>query len=439
MLCTNMGVGGGAEEQVIQLSYSLKGRGWQVMIVSLLPPSPMPPDFARSNIPLHHLRMRRGIPDPRGLYRLALRIGEFKPDIIHSHLTHANLLGRIVRLIAPYRVSICTQHALDMAGVTRKRTAPMERAHRWTDAMADHTTAICRAAASYCVERRAVPAHKMSVVYNGIETTRFARDMNARRRLRRELAVAGQFVWLAAGRLEAAKAYPTLLRAFAQLGDNAGVLLICGQGSLKNELLALADALHVASRVKFLGLRPDMPEMMSAADAFVLSSDSEGLPLVLLQASAAGLPIVATDVGGNGEAVVDQVTGLLVPPGNPSLFAGAMRELSSLPASDRAAMGQAGLERVQRHFDAGQVADQWEAVYADLLARSPVPRRLAVQNVKPTEEDSVTAARLPDAAEPPVAKTPRVVAPRISHGTEAEKRRVLEGNARRFENEGPVR
>src|ERR1700712_1115410 len=112
LLSTDMGMGGGAEEQVISLAYALQSRGWSPFIVSLVPPSPMPPDFAARGIPLTHLDMRRALPDPRSLLRLARLIRQFKPDIVHSHLVHANLLARAVRLIVPYPVLICTLHAL---------------------------------------------------------------------------------------------------------------------------------------------------------------------------------------------------------------------------------------------------------------------------------------------------------------------------------------
>src|ERR1700724_1210097 len=106
---------------------------------------------------------------------------------------------------------------------------------------------------------------------------------------------------------------------------------------------------------------------MSAADAFAMSVDMQGLPLVLLQASAAGLPVVATDVGGNSEAVVDNVTGHLTPAGDVEAFANAMNRLRALPAADRATFGQAGQARVQRLFEAERVIDRWEQLFRELF------------------------------------------------------------------------
>lgn len=363
-MSTNMGMGGGAEEQVIHLAQSLTARGWSTLIVSMLPPSPMPPGFDRGEIPLDNLGMKRGIPNPLGIRRLARIIREFRPQVLHSHMTHANLLARAVRVIQPYPVGVGTLHALNMAGVERDHTAIFETAHRLTDRLSDCTTAICHAAADYYVSRGAVPASKMRVVHNGIDTTRFQPDAAARDRLRRELNLENRFVWLAVGRLELVKAYSTLLNAFARSRDQSSILLICGQGSLQDALTALTGQLGISHRVKFLGLRSDIPDVMNAADAFAISSDSEGLPLVLLQAAAVGLAIVATDVGGIGEVVVDGVNGFLVPPGDPAAFARAMDRLAALGG---AAMGRAGRARVRDLFETDRVVDQWEQLYANLL------------------------------------------------------------------------
>ena len=378
LLSTDLGMGGGAEEQVIRLAYAFRKKGWETLIVSLLPPSPMPPGFEDRGIPVAHLGMRRGQPDPRSVLRFSRLVREFRPDVVHSHMVHANLLARAARLIQPFPVLVCTLHNLTMAGVEKDWTSAFELAHRVTDGFAELTTAISQSAAGYYVRRRAVPGPKMIVMPNGIDTNDFRHDPSARRRLRRELGVEGRFVWLAVGRLEKAKAYPTLLRAFARLGDGPRTLLVCGQGSLRDEMAGLAEELGVAGRVQFLGLRTDVPALLSAADAFALSSDMEGLPLVLLQATAAGLPVVATDVGGNPEVIAPGVNGDLVPPGDPEAFAREMARVEALPAEGRAALGRAGRDRTERRFEAEQVMDRWEGLFEARLGEGPRrPRRFA--------------------------------------------------------------
>ncbi len=378
LLSTAMAMGGGAEEQVLQLACEFQARGWKTLVVSLLPPGTMPPGFSERNIPVAHLGMRRGVADPRGLFRLARLIRSFRPDVVHSHMVHANIIARAARLIAPFPVLVCTLHNLTMAGEEHDYTAFFEVVHRFTDGLADRTTAICHAAADYCIRRRAVPASKMMVVPNGIDCRRFFANPEARRRVRTEMGIDNDFVWLAAGRLELQKAYPTMLRAFAKLAGGPSTLLICGVGTLRDSLIAMAAELGIGSRVRFLGLRKDIPDLMSAADAFVLSSDMEGLPLVLLQACAAALPIVATNVSGNTEVVIEGVNGYMTPPGEPDAFAAAMARMAALSPSDRAALGRAGLKRVREMFEVEPVVDRWVQLFDELLdAAAGRVRRLA--------------------------------------------------------------
>jgi glycosyltransferase involved in cell wall biosynthesis len=360
-------MGGGAEEQVIRLAYGFQDRGWTPWIVSLLPPTPMPPGFETRGIRLSHLGMRKAIPDPRGIWRLARIVREFRPDVVHTHMVHANLLARVVRMIAPFPVLVCTHHNQTMAGVTRDWSPVFELAHRLTDGVADFSTAISQAATDHYIRRHAVPAGKMLFLPNGIEISRYQPDPSARARLRRELGVDDQFVWIAVGRLEAQKAYPTLLKALAGLAERPRVLLVCGKGSLLEELRAMAEGLGLGDRVRFLGLRSDIPAMLSAADGFALSSDLEGLPLVLLQASAAALPIVATALG-----VVEADDAA-----DPVAFGQAMTRLEALTVDDRRAMGKVGQERVNQLYDEGRVVDRWEELFNQFLQRGAGPRRLA--------------------------------------------------------------
>lgn len=140
-----MGMSGGAKEQVLRLAYGFQSLGSETLIVSMLPPRRMPPGFESREIPLVHLSMRPGIPDPRAVGRLARLIRDFRPDVVHSHMVHANLLARVARALQPFPVLVCTHHNLTMAGVKRNYTSLFEFVHRITDGFADHSTAVCRA------------------------------------------------------------------------------------------------------------------------------------------------------------------------------------------------------------------------------------------------------------------------------------------------------
>jgi glycosyltransferase involved in cell wall biosynthesis len=215
----------------------------------------------------------------------------------------------------------------------------------------------------------AAPAEHIQFVPNGVDLRRFRPDEDERDRIRQELAVNDRFVWLAVGRPSAAKNYPNMIDAFSRLSDLNTVLLIVGRGDMDDQLRQRASDPGLFGRVRPLGARPDVPALMNAADGYVLSSDWEGMPLVLQEASCTGLPIVATDVGGNREVVADGQTGLIVPPRNASALAAAMRRVMSMTPEQRRHMGFAARQRMAEVFDLEKVLDQWEDIYHELSSR----------------------------------------------------------------------
>ena len=171
----------------------------------------------------------------------------------------------------------------------------------------------------------AVPKTKIRALPNGIDTQAFRPEASVRVAERRALGLQDKFVWLAVGRLDEAKDYPTMLQAFSKVvkGFPKALLLIAGAGPLEGNVKHLAVKLGLEKRVRFLGLRRDTSVLMNAADAFILSSAWEGMPLALLEASATGLPVVATAVGGVPEIVIDEKSGFLTPPEDPAALAHA--------------------------------------------------------------------------------------------------------------------
>ncbi len=373
MLSTALGVGGGAEEQVMLLSLGLRARGWLVKIVSLLPLFPISAELEASDIPISSLGMTRGIPDPRAMFSLINELRSFHPDVVHCHMPQANLLARAVRPFCPFPVLISTLHNLTMERINGSSGRFLELAHRFTDRYSDLTTVICTPALHSYVARRAVPADKITVFYNGVDTRNFQADPTIRCQMRRDLQLGEEtFAWLAIGRFERAKDYPNLIRAFAKVVSRTRekiVLLICGRGSLEDEIRAQVRACGLEERVRFLGVRRDIPAIMNAADAFVMSSYLEGLPMVLLQASSVGMPIVATDAGGNAEIVTHGVNGFIVPPRDDEALANALASVLSLPAAERALMAERGRQLARDKFEISGILDRWQALYSAQLAK----------------------------------------------------------------------
>lgn len=184
--------------------------------------------------------------------------------------------------------------------------------------------------------------------------------------MRNELDLQDEFFWVAVGRLENVKDYRTLLRAMAVL-DPRSQLVIAGSGPLQNELASLARELGLGLRVRFLGFVSDVRRWLQAADGFVLASRWEGLPMALLEASACGLPAIATNVPGSRDVILDRVTGRLVPAAHPAALADAMNDLMRMPHEERHAMGLQARQHVAENFSLAATIDRYEALYRDLL------------------------------------------------------------------------
>ena len=364
-LSTSMGMGG-ADSQLLSAAHGMRSRGHEVRIVSLTQLGPMGLEAQRAGIPTESLDMRRGVPDPRGLVRLVRLVRAWRPDVLHSHMVHANLMARVLRVITPVPVMVSTIHNIYEGG--RLRMA----AYRLTNALVDHVTIVSQAAADRFVRERIVPESLLTVIPNGVDTEQFRRiPRDVGHSLRQSLGLEGEFVWLAVGRFEIAKDYPNMLRGFARVRERfpQATLLLVGRGSLQSETERLAQSLGLGSGVRFLGVRDDVVQVMSAADGYVMSSAWEGMPMVLLEAAAAGLPIVTTRVGGNHEVVRDGESGFVVPPRDHEALGRAMLQLMELSETERRSMGDRGREIIRAHYGLNRVVERWEELYRDVLAR----------------------------------------------------------------------
>jgi len=367
-LSTSMGMGG-ADKQVLCAAHELHSRGYDVLIVSLTTLGPMGLEARASGIPTESLEMRRGVPDPRGLLRLVRLVRAWRPDVLHSHMVHANLMARALRVLIPVPAMVSTIHNIYEVG-------PLwMAAYRLTNPLVDHMTIISQAAADRFVTEKIVPKRLLTVIPNGVDTERFRTVPDgARESVRTSLGLAQEFVWLAVGRFEIAKDYANMLRGFARVRERypQTILLLVGRGALQAETEALAQALGLGRSVRFLGVRDDVPELMRAADGYVMSSAWEGMPIVLLEASAAGLPVVTTLVGGNHEVVLENETGFLVPPRDSDALGLAMLRLMESPEARRRSMGKRGREHVRLHYGLGRVVDRWEELYREVWARKGI-------------------------------------------------------------------
>jgi glycosyltransferase involved in cell wall biosynthesis len=343
---------GGAERQLLLLAKELFARGWQVTIIALSG------DASDELAEVGHLslQMRKAWIDPRGWLRYLAWAAENKPGIVHAHLPHAIWFARCVRLLAPVRVQLDTLHTSNPGNHARRLT------YRLTNPLTNCVTCVSAAVAGAALAAGIALRKNLAILPNGITI-----PSNPSRRSPR---IPSQFQWLAVGRLAPVKDYPTLLRAFATLPGQP-TLQIAGEGPDTQPLRKLAAELKIEDRVQFTGFHRDIQPLLFAADGFVLSSLWEGLPMSVLEASAAGLPVVATDGPGTRETIQPGVTGLIVPVNDPTALAQAMADVMAMQPDRRNKMGASGRDFVEAHFSLPNIVSQWEQLYSRLLAEHP--------------------------------------------------------------------
>jgi glycosyltransferase involved in cell wall biosynthesis len=345
------------------LAKALRKRGWRVSVVALSGSGRnAATELAEAGVKFFSLEMRKGLADPRGWLRFNRWLRRERPEVVHAHLPHAAWLSRWSRLIAPVPVLIDTLHSSSTGGWGRRF------GYRISRRLPDCVTAVSNGVAEAHVNARMARAEALAIISNGIDAEQWRPDAQARAEVRRELGLTDEFLWLAAGRLEPVKDYPAMLKAMRAAPEPAR-LLIAGSGPMEQELRTLAARLGLNGRVRFLGFRNDLVRWMQAADAFVLSSRWEGLPMGLLEAAACALPAVATDVPGSREALAEGETGWLAPANDMAALARAMARMAQMPAAERRAMGERARRRAAEKFGLDTVASQWEKLYTELLRR----------------------------------------------------------------------
>lgn len=295
---------------------------------------------------------------PIRILRLARRLKQLQPHVLHTHNPQAHLHGALAAKLAKVPVVVHTKHGRGYPD--RRLIATFSRlASRWTSCF----VAVSEDAANVARDSERVPAQKLCVIHNGIDVDRFAA------RQARPAHAAGRAVTV--GRLDPIKDQLTLLRAVRVVVDKnpAFQLDIVGDGPSRPELEAQRNALGLTGHVRFHGYREQVGPYLAASDFFVLSSISEGVSLALLEAMASGLPVVATDVGGNREVVVPGETGYLVPAGSPEALAEAMLNLQA-DTTVLERMGGAARRRVENQFNLRTVVAEYEGMYAGCLERN---------------------------------------------------------------------
>ncbi|HRV93205.1 MAG TPA: glycosyltransferase [Anaerolineae bacterium] len=356
---------GGAEKVLVHLISKLDRTHFDPIVVCLYDGNgPIAAEIRALNVPVIDLNMRTrwDVTAIRRFYQLVRRE---KPVIIHASLFHANVIGRLVGRMAGVPLIITCRQNISIGGRWR------EQINRLTASWDDKVVAVCELAREAELEHAGVAQEKVVTIYNTIDPTVFHNDHRPKKsNIRNELGIPPDLLLIGSvGRLHPQKGLSYLLEATAQLKKQSPVdfrLLVVGDGQLRDDLIAQSRTLGIADRTIFAGARTDVPDILGELDIFAFPSLWEGLPLALLEAMAAGLPVVATAVGGTPEVVQNGQTGILVPPGDHQSLAIALERLITEPDL-RLKMGQAGLNRIQQAFTVEQMVEKYHNLYFQLI------------------------------------------------------------------------
>lgn len=314
------------------------------------------------DIPVYELSQSRGRLNAAGIKGVLKVVDDFDPRILQGHMYHSNILVRAVGLIRRGLKVVNTRH-IDFEPMPRRIVNSL------TSFAVDETMVFSQKVLD--AEKRESPfGPSPRLITYGIDLS-VSSVGREEARLRMGVPEKGR-VWIAVGRLSRQKGFDLLLEAFGKIAaqEEKPWLVIVGEGDQRQSLMEMSARSSLTDHILFLGDRGDAVDLMTGADYFVLSSLWEGGPLVVLEAMAAGLPVVATDVGDVSSMVVDGETGFVVQPSRPDELARAMKQMMDLDSRARE-LGQAGLERVRKLYDYSSTQREMERCYLELGGTNP--------------------------------------------------------------------
>ncbi len=360
LVITGLGMGG-AERVVVDLADGLVSRGHKVKIAYMTGPELVLPKS--EEIEIVSLKMKSSKQIPTAYLKLRKLIKKFQPDIIHSHMFHANMLTRLIKLSISTSNLINTSHNTIEDGNIKARML----AFKISDSLADISTNVSNEAVTEYVRGGAVKSERMITVPNGIDVDRFNFDKVARARIREDLQLVNKKMLLAVGRFTPQKDYPNLLNALHLLRDSRQdfKVFIVGDGPLKSDIEQLINDLELTNIVELLGTREDVSSLMSATDVFVLSSAWEGFGLVVAEAMACERAVVATDCGGVAEVLGN--TGKLVPLKNSEALANKIDEVLDMDSTEYTENGTIARERIIENYSLNINIDNYLKLYKILI------------------------------------------------------------------------
>lgn len=366
---------GGAERMLSRLVAHADRDRFRSLVVSMTNAGTIGPTLNEAGIELISLGMRRGMPNPRGLLRLACILREVRADILQTWLYHADCFGLMAQQLGKVPHLVWNLRCSDIA--LSPIAAAVRRILSRCSAMPDSIIVNSRAGRRFH-ESIGYHPRRWEFIPNGFDTVEFAPDLAARRRIRSELGIARDTIVIGfPARYHPMKDHSTFFSAAtAMAAECPGVCFLLAGPGIESTNRPLARAIAecgMTDRVRLLGERCDMPAVYAAFDIATLSSAwGEGFPNVLGEAMACGLPCAATDSGDTRELLGD--SGFVVPPRDPEALVEAWKMLIAMGKEGRHSLGAAARARIIREYDLGRIVKHYEALYVDITTWHGVAR-----------------------------------------------------------------
>ncbi|WP_370549001.1 glycosyltransferase [Edwardsiella tarda] len=357
---TGLGMGG-AERQVVNLADEMCKMGHNILILVLNKNIIVKPKEGEVKIEEVNLSKNPFV----FVYKLLKTkkiVEQFNPDVVHSHMIHANIFARLLRIIANIPFLICSAHNTNEGGLVRQYS------YRLTNFLSDLNTNVSGEAVYAFEQKKIVKKGTMLAIPNGIDTSVFKFSACSRDKIRKYLNICEDTVlFLAVGRLEEQKDYPLMIKSFSKvvkhsiLENKKALLCIIGTGYLRDSLDNLINSLNLNENVILLGLQRNVEEWMSAADYYLMSSKWEGLPLVIAEAMASKCYVISTDCGGVREMISNN--NQLVPVSDEALFAEKIISSLELSSMEKERIVYNEREIVINNYSIKKAVDLWMNIY----------------------------------------------------------------------------
>jgi glycosyltransferase involved in cell wall biosynthesis len=362
----SLGVGG-AEVLAARLARQLAGE-FRFLFVCLDDLGTLGQELRDQGFPVTVLERRSGL-DWRCSWRLAKLVRQERVDVIHAHQYSPFFYALLARLLCQRPSILFMEHGRSFPDYPRPKRKVV---NRLLLQRRDRVVAVGVAVQQALIHNEGIPPKKVEVVYNGINLAAYANGSHDRRAVRQEIGVGDQdLVIIQVARLDPLKDHATAIHTLEHVVRRRADarLVLVGEGPELGMIKRVVAECNLSSQVRLLGLRKDIGRLLSAADVFLLTSVSEGIPLAVIEAMAAGLPVVATRVGGTGEVVEEGQTGLLAPAGDSAALAMNILRLADDSTLGHE-LGQRGRERAQAVFSESQMLASYAQRYREMRSIS---------------------------------------------------------------------